>query len=112
MTVKQYEIYWAKLDPTVGSEIQKTRPCVVITPNEMNSSIDTLIIAPLTTKSHNFPTRLKTKVDGKECWAVIDQIRAIDKSRLIGKIGEMDKNDIAALKNIISEMLVKQFFIV
>ena len=107
MTVKQYEIYWAKLDPTVGSEIQKTRPCLVITPNEMNNSIDTIIIAPLTTKSHNFPTRLKTNIDGKECWAVIDQIRAIDKSRLNGKIGGLEKKDIAALKNIISEMLVK-----
>ena len=107
MPVKQYEIFWVKLDPTVGSEIQKTRPCLVITPDEMNNSIDTVIIAPLTTKSHNFPTRLKTSIDGKECWAVIDQIRAIDKSRLSGKIGELDKNDIAALKNILSEMLVK-----
>ena len=107
MEVKQYEIYWAKLDPTIGSEIQKTRPCLVITPNEMNNSIDTVIIAPLTTKSHNFPTRLKTNVDGKECWAVIDQIRAIDKSRLKEKIGELDKQDISALKNIINEMLVE-----
>ena len=107
MTVKQYEIYWAELDPTVGSEIQKTRPCLVITPNEMNNNINTIIIAPLTTKSHNFPTRLKTNVDGKECWVVIDQIRAIDKSRLIGKIGELDKKDIVTLKNIMSEMLVK-----
>jgi mRNA interferase MazF len=107
MTVKQYEIYWAKLDPAVGSEIQKKRPCLVITPNEMNNSIDTIIIAPLTTKSHNFPTRLKTNVEGKDCWAVIDQIRAIDKSRLNSKIGELDKKDIATLKNIINEMLVK-----
>ena len=107
MAVKQYEIYWVKLDPTVGSEIQKKRPCLVISPNEMNNSIDTIIIAPLTTKSHSFPTRLKTNVDGKECWAVIDQLRALDKSRLCGKIGELDKKDIIALKKIISEMLVK-----
>ena len=107
MTVKQYEIYWINLDPTVGSEIHKTRPGVIITPDEMNNNIDTIIIAPLTTKSHNYPTRLKTTVAGKECWAVIDQIRAIDKSRLNGKIGELDKNDIAKLKNIINEMLVE-----
>ena len=107
MTVKQYEIYWINLDPTVGSEIQKTRPGVVITPDEMNNNIDTIIIAPLTTKSHNYPTRLKTNIAGKECWAVIDQIRAVDKSRLSGKIGDLDKNDIAKLKNIINEMLVE-----
>jgi len=107
MTVKQYEIYWINLDPTVGSEIQKTRPGIVITPDSMNNNIDTIIIAPLTTKSHDYPTRLKTNVAGKECWAVIDQIRAIDKSRLNEKIGDMDKNDILKLKNIINEMLVE-----
>jgi mRNA interferase MazF len=106
MVIKQYEIYWAKLDPTVGSEIQKTRPCVVITPNEMNNDIDTIIIAPLTSKSHNFPTRIKTNVEGKECWIVLDQIRAIDKSRLRDKIGELDRKVISELKNIINEMLV------
>jgi mRNA interferase MazF len=107
MTVKQYEIYWVKLDPTVGSEIQKTRPCVVITPDEMNNSIDTIIIAPLTTKSHNFPTRLKITVEGKDCWIVLDQIRAIDKSRLKEKIDELDQKDISKLKNIINRMLVE-----
>ena len=107
MTVKQYEVYWINLDPTVGSEIQKTRPGIVISPDEMNKNIDTIIIAPLTTKSHNYPTRLKTNVAGKECWVVIDQIRAVDKSRLNGKIGELDKNDIAKIKNIINEMLVE-----
>ena len=90
MIINQYEIYWINLDPTVGSEIQKTRPGIVITPDEMNNNINTIIIAPLTTKSHNYPTRFKTNVAGKECWAVIDQIRAIDKSRLSGRIGELD----------------------
>jgi mRNA interferase MazF len=107
MAVKQYEIYWAKLDPTVGSEIQKTRPCVVISPNEMNNSIDTIIITPLTTKSHNFPTRLRTTVEEKDCWIVLDQIRAIDKSRLKEKIGELNREDISKLKNIINKMLVE-----
>ena len=107
MTVKQYEIYWINLDPTVGSEIQKTRPGVIITPDNMNNNIDTIIIASLTTKSHDYPTRLKTNAAEKECWVVLDQIRAIDKSRLNGKIGEMDKNDIIKLKKIINEMLVE-----
>ena len=105
--VIQYDIYWVNLDPTVGSEIQKTRPGVVITPDEMNSNINTVIIAPLTTKSHNYPTRFKTNIAGKDCWVVLDQIRAIDKCRLKDKIGELAKKDISQLKNIISEMLVK-----
>ena len=107
MPIKQYEVYWVNLDPTIGSEIQKTRPGVVITPDEMNNNINTIIIAPLTTKSHNYPTRLKTNIAGKECWAVLDQIRAIDKSRLSGKIGELGKKDISLIKNIINEMLVE-----
>ena len=107
MTVKQYEIFWINLDPTVGSEIQKTRPGIVITPDEMNNNIDTIIIAPLTTKSHNYPTRFITNIEGKDCWVVLDQIRAIDKSRLNDKIGELSKNDIEKLKNIINEMLVE-----
>ena len=107
MAIKQYEIYWINLDPTIGSEIQKTRPGIVITPNEMNNNINTIIIAPITTKSHNYPTRLKTNIAKKDCWIVLDQIRSIDKSRLKEKIGELDKKDISKLKNIISEMLVE-----
>jgi mRNA interferase MazF len=107
MTIKQYEIYWINLDPTIGSEIQKTRPGVVLSPNEMNNNINTIIIAPLTTKSHNYPTRLRTNIAGKDCWIVLDQIRAIDKSRLKEKIGEIDQKDISKLKNIINEMLVE-----
>ena len=73
----------------------------------MNSNINTVIIAPLTTKSHNYPTRLKTNIVGKDCWIVLDQIRAIDKCRLEDKIGELDKKDISQLKSIINEMLVE-----
>ena len=107
MRINQYDIYWVNLDPTVGSEIQKTRPGVVITPDEMNSNINTIIIAPLTTKSHNYPTRLKTNIVGKDCWVILDQIRAIDKCRLEDKIGELEKKDILQLKSIINEMLVE-----
>jgi mRNA interferase MazF len=107
MAVKQYDICWVNLDPAIGSEIQKTRPAVVISPNEMNENINTIIIAPLTTKSHNYPTRLKTHADGKDCWVVLDQIRTVDKRRLKNKIGELNKNDISMLKKIISEMLIE-----
>jgi len=73
----------------------------------MNDNINTIIIAPLTTKSHNYPTRLKTNIDGKNCWVVLDQIRAVDKSRLKDKIGELGKRDISKLKKIINEMLIE-----
>ena len=105
--MKQYDVYWVSLDPTVGSEIQKTRPAVIITPDEMNNNINTVIIAPLTTKSHNYPTRLKTNIGGKDCWVVLDQIRAIDKSRLRDKIGGLCDKDVLKLKKIINEMLVE-----
>ena len=105
--MKQYDVYWVNLDPTMGSEIQKTRPGVVITPDEMNDNINTIIIAPLTTKSHDYPTRLKTNIDGKNCWIVLDQIRAIDKCRLKDKIGELNKKDVSKLKKIINEMLIE-----
>jgi mRNA interferase MazF len=107
MVMKQYEIYLVNLDPTIGHEIQKTRPCVVVSPDEMNEHIETIIIAPMTTKSHSYPTRVEINFQNKTGWIVLDQIRTVDKKRLIRKIGELDKNKVAEIKNIIMEMLVK-----
>ncbi len=104
--VNQYEIYWVELDPTRGSELKKTRPCVVISPNEMNHNINTVIIAPLTSTSKNYPTRVKVKFKGREGWIVIDQIRCIDKSRLIKKAGNIHPDKTAEVKTIIRKMLV------
>ena len=81
MVINQYEIYWIDLDPTKGSEIKKTRPCVVISPNEMNNSINTVIIAPMTSTSKDYPTRINTTLDERDGWIVLDQIRCVDKSR-------------------------------
>lgn len=106
MVVNQYEIYWTDLDPTKGSELKKTRPCVVISPNEMNHNINTIIVAPLTSTSKNYPTRVKIKFENKIGWIVLDQIRCIDKLRLIKKAGKLGKEDIGEVKNIIKEMLV------
>ena len=89
--VKRFEIYLVNLDPTVGVEIQKRQPCLVISPDEMNRHIKTAIIAPMTTKSRNFPTRIACKFEGKNGFIVLDQIRSIDKVRLIKKLGEIDK---------------------
>ena len=83
MELNQYDIVLVNLDPTIGSEIKKTRPCVIISPNEMNKYLRTLVIAPMTTKSRRYPTRIEVKHDNKIGWIVIDQIRTIDKRRII-----------------------------
>ena len=105
--MEQYSICLVNLDPTIGHEIKKTRPCVVISPVEMNQHIATIIIAPMTTKSHAYPTRVPLSFKGKNGWIVLDQIRTIDKSRIIKKIGKLSPGKIIEVKNIIDEMLVK-----
>ena len=83
MDLKQYQIVLVNLDPTVGSEIKKTRPCVILSPNEMNKYLNTVIIAPMTTQSKKYPTRVEVKHDSKTGLVVLDQIRTIDKQRII-----------------------------
>jgi mRNA interferase MazF len=104
--MKQYEVYLIALDPTIGHEIKKTRPCIIISPNEMNDHIGTVIIAPMTTKSHDYPSRISIKFMRKNGWIMIDQIRCIDKSRLVKKIGVIDNSEILRIKSTIKEMLV------
>ena len=106
MVINQYEVFLVELDPTKGHEIQKTRPCVVISPDEMNHTIGTIIIAPMTTKTHKFPTRVEVLFEGKEGWIVLDQIRTIDKLRLIKRLGKIDKKEIVQVKEVLREMLV------
>lgn len=107
MVAHQYEVYLINLDPTKGHEIQKARPCVVISPNEMNQSIGTIIIAPMTTKSQDYPTRVKLEFQGKQGWIVLDQIRTVDKERLIKKLGKIEEKTKQKIKDIIREMLVE-----
>lgn len=106
MVINQYEIYWVDLNPTVGHEIKKVRPCVILSPNEMNFNIDTVIIAPMTTKSRNYPTRIKIDFEGKTGWIVLDQIRTIDKIRLKEKAGSLREIEIIKVKDILKETLV------
>ena len=106
MVVNQYNVYLVNLDPTVGHEIKKTRPCLVVSPDEMNHNIDTVIIAPMTTKSHAYPTRISVKFDGKCGWIVLDQIRTVDSIRLVKHLGKITKKEIAEVKSVIKEMLV------
>lgn len=87
----RFNIFLINLDPTKGSEIKKTRPCVVISPNEINFHLSTVIIAPMTTKIRKYPTRIPLKFDGKEGQIALDQIRTVDRSRLIRKLGSVEK---------------------
>ena len=102
----QYEVFLINLDPTIGHEIQKTRPCLVVSPDEMNENINTVIIAPMITRSHEYPTRINVKFQGKNGWIVLDQIRTVDKRRLVKRLGKIDKIIIQKVKDVIKEMLV------
>lgn len=106
MVINQYEVYLVDLDPTKGHEIKKTRPCLVISPDEMNHAISTVIIAPMTTKSHAYPTRIEVDFENKTGWIVLDQIRTIDTTRLIKRLGKIEKTTIQQVKDTIREMLV------
>jgi len=106
MEIKQYQIILVNLDPTVGSEIKKTRPCVVISPDEMNKHLRTIIVAPMTTTSKNYPSRIEMKHDNKIGWIVLDQIRTIDKQRSLKELGKLSKPEIKELKTVLKELLV------
>ena len=85
--VKQFEVYLVSLNPALGSEIQKTKPALVISPNEMNQTFKTVLVAPMTTTLRNFPSRVKTTFRGKKGDIALDQMRAIDQLRLVKKLG-------------------------
>ncbi len=106
MDLTQYQIILVNLDPTVGSEIKKTRPCVIISPDEMNKYLRTIVVAPMTTKSKKYPTRVKVKHDKKTGWIVIDQIRTIDKERIIKSFGKLSTTEIKEVKSVLKETYV------
>lgn len=106
MEIRQYEIILVNLDPTIGSEIKKTRPCVVISPDEMNGHLRTVVIAPITTTSKNYPTRVEIKHENKLGWIVLDQVRTIDKQRVIKNLGKLSRPEIKEVKSIIRETYV------
>ncbi len=106
VVIVQYDVFLINLDPAIGHEIKKTRPCLIISPNEMNESIPTIIIAPMTTKSHPNPTRVPIIFEKKEGWIVLDQIRTVDRKRLIKQICKITRKEIEAVKNVLQEMLV------
>jgi mRNA interferase MazF len=104
--ISQYHIYLVNLDPPVGHEIKKTCPCLVVSPVEMNRHLQTVMIAPMTTKSHDYPSRVALRFEGKQAWIVLDQIRTVDRVRLVKEIGKLDLRHIRKVKDVIREMLV------
>ncbi len=107
MEIKQYDIVIVNLDPTIGDEIKKTRPCVIISPNEMNTYLSTVVIAPMTSQSKNYPTRVQVKHNHKKGWVVIDQIRTIDKQRIVRIVDKLAEKEISQVKNTILETFVE-----
>ena len=91
--VKRFDVFLVSLDPTIGSEIQKTRPCLVVSPDESNRHIATVIIAPMTSQGHPYPTRIVCQFQGKTGQIVLDQLRTVDKSRLVKKLGQITANE-------------------
>jgi mRNA interferase MazF len=107
VVVKRFDVFLVNLDPTIGSEIQKTRPCVVISPDEMNRYITTIIIAPMTTKGRAYPTRVICQFQGKGGQIVLDQIRTIDKTRLVKKLGQISQNEQRLVLDTLAEMFAE-----
>jgi len=106
MELRQYQIVLVNLNPTVGNEIKKTRPCVVISPNEMNRFLQTIVLAPMTSSSKNYPTRVEVDHDKKKGWVVIDQIRTVDRKRVIKILGDLTEKEITEIKAVLKETFV------
>ena len=102
--VDRFDIYLVVLDPTVGSEIQKTRPCLVVSPDEMNHHIGTVIVAPMTTKGRPYPTRVPCRFEGLEGQVVLDQLRTVDKARLVRRLGRLADDAQEAVLATLAEM--------
>lgn len=104
VVVRRFEVHLVNLDPTVGSEIQKTRPCLIISPDEMNHSIRTVIVAPMTTKGRSYPTRVDCTFEGKTGQVVLDQIRTVDKTRLVRRLGRISEDIQEEVLGVLGEM--------
>ena len=104
LVTKRFDVYLINLDPTIGSEIKKTRPCLVISPDEMNRRIRTAIVAPMTTARRSYPTRVPCEFQGKTGEIVLDQIRTVDKARLVKKLGQVDESTRQRVIQVLGEM--------
>jgi mRNA interferase MazF len=105
--VNRFEVYFVNLDPTIGSEIRKKRPCLVVSPDEMNHYIRTVIVAPMTTKGQAYPTRVACRFRGKSGQVVLDQIRTVDKARLVKRLGCLDRRTADRVLAVLAEMFAR-----
>jgi mRNA interferase MazF len=106
MGLNQYQIILVNLDPTIGTEMKKTRPCVVVSPNELNRNLKTIVIVPLTSQLKSYPTRVSITQNGVMSNMVVDQIRTIDKSRVIKTLGKLSSQEIINIKRVMRETYV------
>jgi mRNA interferase MazF len=104
MVIKRFEVHLINLDPTIGGEIKKSRPCVIVSPDEMNRHIRTVIIAPMTTQGRPYPTRVSCRFQGKQGQIALDQIRTVDKVRLLKKLGRIDSRAQSEVLTVLAEM--------
>jgi len=106
MVVNQYDVVLVNLDPTVGSEIKKTRPCVIISPGEMNRQVNTVVVAPMTSTSKLYPSRVQVQSGERTGWVILDQIRTVDRQRIRKLLGKLAQKEIDEIKKIIRELYV------
>lgn len=106
MELRQYQIVLVNLDPTIGSEMKKTRPCVIISPDEMNKYLQTIVIAPMTTSSKSYPTRVQVKHGRAKGWVVLDQIRTVDRQRIVKILDHLTEKEMHSVKTVIHETFV------
>ena len=106
MEIIQYHIVLVNLDKSFGSEMRKTRPCVVISPDEMNRYLNTIVVTPMTTRSRIYPTRVRVRRNKKVGWIVVDQVRTIDRKRITKVVGKLSTFEVRKLKNVIQETYV------
>jgi mRNA interferase MazF len=104
MVINRFEVHLVNIDPTVGSEIRKTRPCLVVSPDEMNHNIRTVIVAPMTTRGQAYPSRVPCRFKGKNGQVVLDQIRTVDRTRLVKKLGRLDSDTCTKILEALREM--------
>lgn len=104
VVVKRFDVYLINLDPTVGAEIRKTRPGLIVSPDEMNRHVQTVIVAPMTTLSRSYPTRVSCRFQGKSGQIVLDQIRTVDKSRLVRRLGRLAPGTRGKVLSVLQEM--------
>ena len=102
--VERFEVHLVNLDPRIGSEIQKTRPCLIISPDEMNRHLRTAIIAPMTTSGRGVPSRVRCRFQSREGWIVLDQIRTVDKLRLLRRLGRLSETRAREVAGMLTQM--------